>query len=175
MPEQHAGYTRIATYLRGRFRPLDGPDETAYAPLFALSSHGVTRNEFAEASELPEAVTKFLIQLDMKIDALLANTRSSALENDFPCTMELSCISANGFDFTSAEPLAAGDWLEAVIPFSDVGTAAGIGRVTARQVTPNGTSIFSFAFSRIQEEEQEKIIRYVFKEERRLLRETRLE
>lgn len=167
-------YANITTYLRGRFRTLAGPEDTAYAQLFTLPS-GVTREEFAASSGLPEAATKFFMQLDAKVDTILAGMQASTLEQDFPHAMELSCISAGGFDFSAPEPLAPGDWLEAVISLGGINTAAGIGQVTARRVDKNGSPVFSFVFSRIQEEEREKIIRYVFKEERRLLRETRLE
>ena len=171
-----AEYAQIATYLRGRFRTLASEDDHAYAPLFTLPA-GPTREEFMAASTLPDAVTKFLFQLDVKIDAILSGMQTSSLEHDFPYEMEILRLGAGGFEFTSSAPLAPGDWLETVVTFRYPGlsTASGIGRVTGRRVEEDGTPVFSFLFSRIQEEEREKIIRYVFKEERRLLRETRLE
>lgn len=176
MPGSDSGYAGIATYLRGRFRTLSGCDDDAYAPLHTLPP-GQSREEFMAASTLPDAVAKFLFQLDEKVDAILAGMQAPSLEQDFPYSMEIHRLSAGGFEFTSVSPLAPGDWLEVVIVFRQAGlaTAAGIGEITARRVEKGGTPVFSFAFSRIQEEEREKIIRYVFKEERRLLRESRLE
>ena len=169
-------YAEILTYLRGRFRTLNGPDDQAYAQLNALPN-GPTREEFLAASPLPDAVNKFLLQLDTKVDALLAALHSSGLEQDFPYTMEIQSISASRLQFTSPQPLAAGDWLEVVVDFRQAGiiTASGIGQVTERNVDRDGTPVFTFSLTRIHEEEREKIIRYVFKEERRLLREQRLE
>lgn len=176
MTECRSEYSQITTYLRGRFRPLNGPEDNAYAPLSTLPA-GPSREEFAAASNLPEIVTKFLCQLDSKIDAILMGMQSPSLEQDFPHTMELSTLSASCLDFSTAVPLAPGDWIEVVLDLRQAGLAAasGIGSITARRVAKNGIPIFSFAFSRIREEEREKIIRYVFREERRQLRANRLE
>ncbi|MCC8194336.1 MAG: PilZ domain-containing protein [Deltaproteobacteria bacterium] len=176
MQPENDEYAEIATYLRGRFRALNGPDDQEFAHLNTLSA-GPTREEFLAASTLPEAVNKFLLQLDTKVDALLAALHSSSLDRDFPHTMEIQSISASNLHFTTDVPLAAGDWLEVIVNFRQTGilTAAGIGTVTARETGGNGVPVFAFTFTRIREEEREKIIRYVFQEERRLLRETRLE
>jgi hypothetical protein len=175
MPHHNAKYAEIATYLRGRFRPLSGPDDQAYAHVNTLPA-GPTREKFLAASPLPDAVNTFLLQLDTKMNALLAALYSSSLERDFPHTREIHSISASKIYFTTDITLAAGDWLEVIVNFRqiDIVTASGIGKVTAREVDKNGKQFFTFSFTRIQEEEREKIIRHVFKEERRLLRKTRL-
>ena len=171
----NAEFAEIPTYLRGRFRTLNSPADQAYAQINTLPA-GPSREEFLAASTLPDAVNKFLLQLDTKMDALLTALYSSSLEQDFPHAMEILTISAAKLDFTTTLPLAPGDWLETVIYFGQAGTtASGIGNITARNVDRDGKPVFALSFTRIQEEEREKIIRYVFKEERRLLRETRLE
>ncbi|SBV91521.1 putative Type IV pilus assembly PilZ [uncultured delta proteobacterium] len=176
MESKNAEYAEIATYLRGRFRPLNGPDDQAYAQLNTVQA-GPSQEEFLAASPLPDAVNKFLLQLDAKVDALLAAMCTSSMEQDFPHTMEIHSISASKLHFTTSAPLAPGDWLESIVFFRQSGfdTASGIGKVTARKVDKDGTPFFELSFTRIHEEEREKIIRFVFKEERRLLRETRLE
>ncbi|MDL2210562.1 PilZ domain-containing protein [Desulfovibrio sp. OttesenSCG-928-O18] len=176
MSASNANYAQIATYLRGRFRSLKGPEDHAYAPLSALPS-GPSREEFMAASTLPDAVNRFLLQLDVKVDAILAGMQHSAMEHDFPHELEILTISASCLDFTTSLPLAPGDWLEVVVNFRQAGafTASGIGKVTARRVEKDGTAVFSFSFTRILEEDRERIIKYVFKEERRQLRETRLD
>lgn len=176
MTSTNTEYAGIATYLRGRFRALNGPDDQPYAQLNTLLD-GPTREEFMAASPLPDAVNKFLLQLDTKVDALLAAMPSSSLDQDFPHTLEITSISASNLVFASPLPLAVGDWLEVIVNFGQTGivTAAGIGHITARNVDRTAPPSFFFSFARIQEEEREKIIRFVFKEERRLLRETRLE
>lgn len=171
-----SSYSQIATYLRGRFRVLESPHDPAYAAVISLGTT-VTREEFLETSTLPDTVSRFLAQLDMKVDALLANMQNSTLEQDFPHQLEILTISASCLDFATPEPVAPGDWLEIVIDFRQAGVAAaaGIGHVTDRRVEKDGTAVFSFSFSRIHEEDREKIIKFVFKEERRQLRETRLD
>lgn len=176
MGAAESGYTRITTYLRGRFRMLQGPDDHAYATISSLPAD-TGRQDFLAASSLPDAVNKFLCQLDAKMDAILTGMNAATQEQDFPHAMEILAIGAAGLEFTTALPAAPGDWLEVIVTFRQAGalTAAGIGTITARRVEEDGTPVFSFSFTRIMEEEREKIIRYVFGEERRQLRETRLD
>lgn len=168
-------YASIDTHLRGRFRPLAGPDDPALTPTGLLPG-GVTREEFMAAGYLPEAVGRFLCQLDMKLDALLAGMRSAGVERDFPHALTVSHISASGLRFATDVPVARGDWLEVVLDLGLGGmfTASGIGVVREMPRTARGLE-FSFAFSRLAEEEREKIIRFVFSEERKALREKRLD
>lgn len=176
MEPKNAEYAEITTYLRGRFRPLNGPNDQPYAQLNTIQA-GLSHEEFLAASTLPDAVNKFLLQLDTKVDALLTAMCSSSIEQDFPQTMEIHAISASKLHFTTNAPLAPGDWLEVIVNFHQGGidSASGIGNVTGRKVDKDGAPFFEASFTRIHEEEREKIIRFVFKEERRLLRETRLE
>ena len=169
-------YAEIATYLRGRFRTLRGPDDQALAAINTLPS-GPGRDEFTAASPLPEAVTRFLVQLDAKVDAILAGIHASSIEADFPHGMEIHTISASHIAFITDMPLAPGDWLEVIVNFRQTGiaTASGVGKITTRNIDKDGVSVFSLSFTRIAEDEREKIIHYVFQEERRLLRKTRLE
>jgi PilZ domain. len=171
----NAEYSEIITYLRGRFRPLTGPDDQPCAHLNTLDAD-ISREELLAASTLPETVNRFLVQLDTKLDAILAVLQSSSLERDFPHTLEVVSLSAAAVRFTSDLPLAKGDQLEVILKFRETGTStvAGIGTVTDRIVDNNGVPLFVFTFTRIREEEREKIIRHVFTEERRLLRESRL-
>ncbi|GHV52021.1 hypothetical protein FACS1894206_00030 [Deltaproteobacteria bacterium] len=175
MAAGNAGYAPIRTYLRGHFRVLDGPEDNARAHMNTLPVSS-TREEFMAASPFPEAVSRFWAQLDMKVDALLAGMQSSAMERDFPYGLEICSLSASAFEFSTVEPVVPGDWLEVIIPFRQTGvlTASGIGNVTARKAEKDGVAIFSFSFTRIQEEEREKIMRFVFKEQRRHLRKSRL-
>lgn len=168
-------YTTVATYLHGLFRPLNGPDDRAHAQGNTVLANSA-REDFLASSTLPEAVNRFLLQLDAKLDAVMALLSAPSLERDFPHAMEIFSLSAAGLEFTTRTPLAPGDWLELVIQInqSGVATAAGIGQVKARRLE-GGKPLFSLAFTRIAEDERDKIISHVFREERRLLRETRLE
>lgn len=175
MPDT-ASYAAAATYLRGRFRELSGPDDPSFAR-FTGADEGIGAEEFLSASPFPEAVSKFLLQLDAKLDALLAHARADTLQEDFPHPLEVYSLSAATVHFSSPLPLAVGDWLEIVLELPQTGivTAAGIGHILAKEGQKNGLPLFTFAFTRITEEEREKIFRFVFKEERRNLRLSRLE
>ncbi len=168
-------YSSIDTYLKGRFRPLSGPDDPALSPVGAVAG-GSIREEFMAASHLPEPVNRFLCQMDIKLDSILAGMRSASLEQDFPHILTVSRISASELAFAADVPVAPGDWLEVVLNLGQGGlfAASGVGEVKAMARTSSG-SVFTFVFFRLPEEEREKIIRFVFSEERKNLREKRLE
>ena len=138
----------------------------------AIQDTPVSRETFLEHSRLPEAVNTFLCQMDRKLDAILAAMRTERLEQDFPHEMDVRQISADRLFFQSPLPLAEGDCLEVLLHLNQTtfATACGIGVVKELQQSASGTH-FVFAFTRLCEDEQEKIIRFVFQEERKALRE----
>jgi hypothetical protein len=163
-------YASIRTFLRGRFRPLESPETHAIAPQGGFAS-SVVRDEFLNNATLPETVSRFLAQMDRKLDALLAAHNEINLARDFPHPMEVRELSAAGLEIKTDLPLAPNDYLEVYFqishPFFSV--VSGIGTILHRKETPDG-AVFAFAFTRLGEHEREQIIRFVFHEERKVLR-----
>lgn len=178
LPMDNASYSSIKTFVRGRFRPLADRDSPALASAGGLSGFQgapLGRETFLENTRLPEPVSAFLCQMDAKLDAILAAMHSKRLEQDFPHALDISELSAVALVFQSPLPLAPGDCLEVLLYLnqSSFSTASGIGVIKELRHGASGTS-FVFAFTRLHEDEQEKIIRFVFQEERKALREKRL-
>ena len=174
----NAKYSSIKTFLHGRFRTLTDRDSPALASAGGLSvfqDAPLSRETFLENTRLPQSVSAFLCQMDAKLDAILAAMHTKRLEQDFPHALDVLEISADALVFQSPLPLAAGDCLEVLLYLnqSNFSTACGIGVVKELRRTASGSS-FTFAFTRLHEDEQEKIIRFVFQEERKALREKRL-
>ena len=167
---QPQGYASARAYLRGRFRPLDGPDSPALTPAGGFTSSAV-RDDFLANSTLPEIVTRFLAQMDMKLDALLAAYNETNLARDFPHELEVHSISAGGLELATTLPLAPHDFLEVYfqISHSFFSVVSGVGEILRRRETPEGAR-FDFVFTRLGENEREHIIRFVFHEERKALR-----
>ncbi len=167
---QDQRYAAISVYMRGRYRPLEGPDAPSLAPGGGFAS-SAARDAFQNNAHLPEEVTRFLVAMDLKLDALLTALMEDALARDFPHPMDILTISAGGIRFTAAEPLAPGDFIELFFqithPFFSV--VSGIGQVVKKTDTPPG-SLYDLTFTRLEDEAKEKIIRLVFHEERKILR-----
>lgn len=168
-------YVSVRTFLRGRFRPLEGPDDAPISPAGGFTSSAI-RDDFLANATLPEVVTRFLAQMDMKLDALLAAHNEQNLSKDFPHGMDIHEISADRLTVSTPLPLAPGDHIEVYFqithPFFTI--VSGVGRVIRRKETTRG-EFFDIEFTRLHEEEREKIIRFVFNEERKALRRQRLE
>ncbi len=171
-------YSSIRTFLKGRFRTLPDTSSPPLAHATAsplLGEPAISREEFMEQARLPETVAAFLCRMDTKLDAILAALHAEKLEQDFPHPLEVLEISAQQLLLRSPLPLAQGDCLEVVLQLgqADFVTASGIGSINAMRRAASGT-VFDFRFTRLPEEEREKIIRFVFQEERKALREKRL-
>lgn len=169
-------FKQIDCFLRGRFRLLEDPAEQPLAPRTAWN---VTRvhEEFSANTPFPGAVTDFLLRMDAKLDAILNAINGPALEEDFPHIMEIQSIGANSLTFTSPLPLAREDCLEFLLTLDQIwaAKASGIGKIVSREVQPESLPLLVLEFYRIDEEDREKIIQYIFTEERRQLRHSRME
>ncbi len=170
MPEAAQIFARVECVLSGRFRFLKGPDEALFRGV--AHSGGLARVKLEQA-RLPEALTQFLLEMDNKLDAILAQLQGENLQSLFPEQIRVTLIGGNGVEFSVPGPatagrLAEGVWLEAALQLSDfplrVVFAAG-----ALRALPGGA--WAMGFDRIQEKDREEIIRFVLDEERRQIRE----
>lgn len=163
-------YASIRKFLRGRFRPLEDPDAPLVAPGGGVAS-SMSREDFLAATTLPESAARFLAQMDMKLDALLAARSEAHLTRDFPHEMEIHELSASALVISTQLPLAPDDHLEVCFQVTHplFTIVSGAGRILRRRETAHGI-FFDMEFTRLNEDEQEKIIRFVFNEERKALR-----
>ena len=168
-------FSSIECYLRGHFRMLETADSPAFAQITPMHGQGA-REKFAATSPFPDTITKFLCQMDEKLDTILSVLHSTAIETDFPHTFEVFSISATQLRGATKLPVAKNDYLEIVVhvPLLSIMAISGIGRITEVQCR-HDRQFFTFFFTRIDENDREAIIRFVFHSERKALRQTRID
>ena len=165
--EEKRSFTRVPTRIRGmarRCRSLDNP---------LLFQHGasVTTPLPAEAvknSGLPPQLIEYLLQLNAKLDEILAMQSREQLRQDFPIVLEILEISGAGIRFRCRdETFFEDDTLEVVMLLgSQPPRMAGAkGRVVERS-----GGLYGFEFTKIRESDQESVIQFVFQEQREQIR-----
>lgn len=167
---------RVPTMLRGRFRRVEG----VHAPRLYSGSAGAAavglREEFLASSRQPDAVMRFLAEMDRKLDAILAHLRKESLAEDFPHEGHILSLSGAGLTLECRDALKAGDCLELLLLLEDypmriVPVVARVeAKETGRALTGAGASAYAVTFAAVEEEDRELIIRFVFSEERKRIR-----
>ena len=154
--------------LRAHVRPAQAPDalprsygapETAAGPAPDLAD-----------SNLHPALAAFLQAMSDKLDMLVGYLSQAQLQSDYS-PAEVLEIGEHGLALAKAGNLAPGQPLEVVVVLSDyplqMATAVGVvGEAAQRQ----GEPVHLFRFTRIREEDLERIVQFVFKEERARIR-----
>jgi hypothetical protein len=125
-------------------------------------------------SRLPGPVLDFLQDMDRKLDAILGHLLRQSLWRDFPEEGLVTELSGAGLTLESAAPLPDGDRLDILLlleeyPLRTVCLQATVLARGAGAPLPR-PGIFSLAYDCAGEEDRETIIRFLFQQERRLLR-----
>lgn len=165
-------FSRIQTYISARLRKLP----TADAPTIFMGAAEMFDESLYDSlktAALPEAVTVFLIEMDKKLDMILSHFGRDVLKEDLPLSADIFEIGGDGLKFTSKTMFHTDDYVEIVVMLSKLPlrTAGAVGRITSRKKTDAGDIAYSLEFTRIRESDQDSIVRFVFHEERRKIRE----
>lgn len=183
MDDERRAYRRVTTLIRGRLRKLEGPE--APALFLGLGDGGAGPDKDAlKNSHLPEAVVDFLLDMNAKLDTLISLHSQDKLSHNFPIQVEVTDISGAGLRAKllpgQEAPPAEGDFVEAVLvlhqfPLAMVGA---IGRVTREQCPEGddcGGGLLAIHFTRMREKDLDRVVSFVFQEERRHIRERKWE
>ena len=184
MERQSPAYAKVSAFVRGRLRFLSGPDApTCFTGTPASTTH-VSREELVRLSNLPEAFATFLHNMDAKLETILSLLRRDGLEGDFPFHFETLEISGSDLRFTSDAQLIPDSYVEAVLFLGDypLGIISAVGKIQpvfphagreAGQIYDSAALPWKMQFTRIREPDLDAIIKFVFQEERRRIREHR--
>jgi hypothetical protein len=144
----------------------------------------------------PEALLDFLLEMDRKLDAILGCLHRESLRETFPGEGWITALSADHLTLETTSPLDGGGQLElalileefpprvvvvtATVEAETAKSPPGTGPVPKKTGTeaegtaadPEGAGLraFRLAYACAREEDQETLIRCIFQEERRLLR-----
>ena len=160
-------YSRVDTNFRCIYRRLASPDEPQIAPRNMSSGSSNIRSRFEAASNLPEAVTAFLLELDSKLDGILIQMRQDTLLQHFSEHLLITEISASGV--LARGNLQIGDHIELVMFVSDFPPS--VASAKCKVLRPKGRAgTFALQFIHIRESDRESIVRFVFQSERERIR-----
>lgn len=169
--KDNRSYARINTFTRARYRKLSHPDEPQICPSgFDLEPSGGAR--FMRESGLPEPLVSFLMNIDAKLDRILAQMGSDFLASHCPDELVVLDMSAAGL-LVQSNNIKPGDFLEVVLYLGEFPPTlvSGVAEVLrSGKTVPGVGKTHALKFTRLRDTEREEIIRFVFKEERARIR-----
>ena len=170
MPDSRPQFNAVDTRVRGKFRVMPSADDL---PMISLGGeHKPAGYEELAQSHLPEAVINFLVGMSNQINYIAALLEKKALDEEFPHILDGVRVSGSGLAFYAECPLAKGDYLEVLLTLTSLPLqmAGAIGEVVKEETTPQGKKYF-LQFTRISEPNLDAIVRFVFQEQRKSIRE----
>ncbi len=160
------------------FRVTDGAD-TQRCHLPPQCTDPLVRDAIFAQSRLPEALARFLSEMDRKLDLILAHIQKDDLEKEFPYEGYIVQLGGDGITLECPQPLAPDDQLEIVIVLEEypIKIASCIAQIQTIDKTPPvndpRNSVYSAIYSTLRTDDREAIIRCIFQENRRIIREAR--
>lgn len=173
-------YVAIPTLVTAMYRMVETDELQLCSPLFSTDGN-VLRDEILSKSRLPDPAVRLLVEMDRKLDAVLGLMRRDELRKNFPHDARITLLGADVLRLECREPLAPGDHLELVMlleeyPMNTASCIVGVEkRLPEAPVTGRNNGVFAMSYSRLREADKESIIRYVFQEERRRIRQIKSE
>lgn len=168
---ENRSYSRISTFIRARYRKLSHPDEPQICPSgFNIQSSGGQR--FLRESGLPDVLASFLMNMDAKLDRIIAQMSKDSLAAYFPDELVVLDMSAAGV-LVQSNDIKPGDFLEVVLYLGEFPpvVVSGVAEVLrSGKNVPGVGKTYALQFTRLRDTEREEIVRFVFKEERSRIR-----
>ena len=169
-------FLTVPTLLRAMFRMAEGPDSPRFYKGALPSSTAGLREEMLSTARQSDLSLRFLVEMDRKLDAVLNLLQRESLNVDFPNEARAVELSASGLILESSVALAPGNCLELLLlleefPTRIISVLARIdGVLERRPLTGPPAKVYAVSFTAIEQEEREHIIRFVFGEERKRIR-----
>lgn len=163
---------QVVTSVKTLFRLMEDLSEASLYSATATGGGSAAREAFCETARLPEAVTRFLVEMDKKLDILVGRLQQDSLVTNFPSQGRIVALSATGATLQCREPLAPGDCLELVLVLQEFPFVSVVCR--AMVVSALADSVYAVAFQTVEEDDKERLIQFIFQEERRHIRSTKV-
>lgn len=160
-----------ATRLRAYVRPASSPDAQPRA--YATPNGGLSQAPDISDAKLHPALAAYLQAMSDKLDMLVAYLTQARLDTEYAAAEVLE-IGSEGLSLAKAGDLASSRFLEVVVILSQfpLSLVAAVGEVKG-EGRRQGEPVRLLSFTSIREEDLERIVQYVFKEERARIRRTK--
>ncbi len=172
MSEEKRTFSRVAVRLKGYARTthtLDSP------PIFTgdVIEEMTCRDDLFRASKLPEDLTKFLAEMDRKLDRVLGLLSQDRIRTDFPIDIEIMELSAAGIKFRSKKKFTTDTPLEIVLllSYAPLRMAGSKGRILGMD---EDTNLYRFEFVDTRAADMETIVQFVFRQQREQIRNAKM-
>jgi hypothetical protein len=164
-------YSRVPVYFQGLYRRLSIPDEPQLCPRQFSAEDSALAAQLSSNSKLPPALVRFMINLDAKMDSILALLQKDNFDEFFPNKLMVVEVSASGV-LVQSDDLQLGEYIELVMFLGEYPPriVSGIGRVLRPGKSRLNNRIFAIQFTSLRDSDREEIVRFVFKEERERIR-----
>ncbi len=159
-------YASVECAVPGMFRLLESLSEPLFHGGMRVSGSGA-RERLVRQGTLPDTLVNFLVEMDNKLDAILARLQGEDLTRVFEYSLLTSNLSGGGMRFTCEYPLKPGDNIEVALQLSELPVQTVF---VAGSVDRAGAGAYQIEFAGIREQDRDEIIRFVVAEERRQIR-----
>lgn len=172
MSDEKRTFSRVPVRLKGYariMRSIESPQ------IFTGDAVGdaLKRDELFRNSKLPEDLTRFLTEMDRKLDRILGVLSKEHLRDDFPLDIEILELSAAGVKFRTKTPINANTPMEIVALLSQVPIkmAGSKGRILG---IDDDTQLYRFEFVETRGSDMEAFVQFVFQQQREQIRNSKL-
>jgi hypothetical protein len=173
-------YLTVPTLIRGRLRKAAlGAQAPRMYRGTPLSPTADMREELLTGSGRPELMLRFLVEMDRKLDAVLGLLQSESLAQEFPEEGHIVELSGQGLVLECNAELSTGSYIELLIrleeyPIRIVSALSRVERPRPAVILPDMHSYaYDVSYTSIAEEDREAVIRFVFSEERKRIRQNK--
>lgn len=168
-------FISVPTLIKGTFRLVEGPDSLQLSLGINSTGSATLSEELLARVRIPEALLAFLVEMDRKLDTILGHMQRDTLSGDFPLEGRIVEISGAGLVLETEHALDTGSHMELLIfleefPLRVCSVIAAVDEALPRAVTGGANKAFSLRFTRLQEEDRDAVIRFVFREDRKRIR-----
>lgn len=174
-------FLTVPTLIRAMFRVAGGEDAPRmYKGSTASGASGAPgsgmRDELLASCRQGDLLPRFLAEMDRKLDAVLALMRRESLASEFPYEGHVVELSGGHGVLECAQGLEKGAYLELLLmldefPLRIISVIAEVERQReTRALTGPPAAVYTLRFVRMDAEEREAVIRFVFSEDRKRIR-----
>ncbi|WP_045210656.1 PilZ domain-containing protein [Desulfonatronovibrio magnus] len=171
MSVKDRNYSRVTTRIKAYARKTPFADtKPIFTGCFACDTDDQTSKNLY-GSHIPRELVAFLKGMDEKLNMILSLLNQGSIQDDFPIAAEVIEISGAGLQFVSETSFEVDDNLEMALilsqfPLKVVGVVGRIHRMEKIKKIP----VWVVEFTSVRDIEREKIVQFVFQEQREQIR-----
>ncbi len=176
MSIQDRNYSRVDTRIKAYIRKTPFADaKPVFTGCFSCNIEEQSTKSLY-GSHVPRELVAFLKGMDEKLNMVLSLLSQGSIQDDFPISAEVIEISGAGLQFVSEKDFHLEDTVEMALilsqfPLKVVGVVGRIHRTHSIKRVP----IWVVEFTSIRDIDREKIVQFVFQEQREQIRGSRSE